>query len=74
MSEHAAPNDNKMLSSLKDWFIVLLIAGAILVYGTIVYVSIGDRGPAKWNYGAIKDVPGQSPHSTQTYSTEYLKK
>ena len=73
MSEHVSEKPG-LFSGVKDWIVVALIATAILTWGALAYFAIGDRGPAKWNYGSIKDVPGQSPHSTQTYSTDYLKK
>ena len=53
---------------IKTWLIVLLMVFGILTYGAITYVTIGDKGPPGWRYGAIKDVPGESP-----FSKEYVK-
>ena len=51
---------------IKTWLIVLLMVVGILGYGVVVYVTIGDKGPPGWNYGAVPDVPGESPFSTES--------
>ena len=50
----------------KGWGIVLMICGSILLYGAIVFVTIGDKGPRPFNYGGVDFVPGGSPYSTDT--------
>jgi hypothetical protein len=50
---------------IKTWLIVLLMVTGILTYGIVVYLTIGDKGPPAWRYGAIQDVPGESPFSTE---------
>ncbi len=57
---------------LKAWIIVFLIMSYILIYGLIVFVTVGDKGPADWNYGAVPDAPGESVYTTAPYSTDYL--
>ena len=56
------------LEKVKTWLIVFLMIFGILTYGIITFLSIGDKGPPGWRYGAIKDVPGESP-----FSKEYVK-
>ena len=56
---------SETLEKIKTWLIVLLMVVGILGYGIVVYVTIGDKGPPGWNYGAIPDVPGESPFSTE---------
>ena len=56
---------SETLEKIKTWLIVFLMVLGILGYGIVVYVAIGDRGPPDWNYGAISDVPGESPFSTE---------
>jgi hypothetical protein len=53
---------------IKTWIIVFLIVFGILTYGIVTFMTIGDKGPPGWRYGAIKDVPGESP-----FSKEYVK-
>ncbi len=65
MSENGS-EIQKPLEKIKTWLIVLLMVIGILGYGIVVYVTIGDRGPPGWNYGAIPDVPGESPFSTES--------
>ena len=50
---------------LKAWAIVALITACILGYGLVVFRTVGDKGPPDWDFGAIDDVPGQSPYSTE---------
>ena len=64
MSEKSVEVAEK-LEKIKTWLIVFLMVVGILGYGTLVYVIIGDKGPPAWRYGAIKDVPGESPFSTE---------
>jgi hypothetical protein len=56
---------SETVEKIKTWLIVLLMVVGILGYGIVVYVTIGDKGPPGWNYGAIPDVPGESPFSTE---------
>jgi hypothetical protein len=56
---------SETLEKIKTWLIVLLMVIGILAYGITVYVTIGDKGPPDWNYGAVRDVPGESPFSTE---------
>ena len=56
---------SETLDKIKTWLILLLMVIGILGYGITVYVTIGDKGPPGWNYGAINDVPGESPFSTE---------
>ena len=56
---------SETLEKIKTWLILLLMVLGILTYGIVTYVTIGDKGPPAWNYGAIKDVPGESPFSTE---------
>lgn len=65
MSENLSKRQDR-LEKIKTWLIVLLMVVGILGYGTIVYLSIGDKGPPPWRYGAIPDVPGESPFSTES--------
>ena len=57
---------------IKSWLIVAAIVFYILLYGLIVFFAVGDKGPPGWDFGAIKDVPGESPYSTSKFSTDYL--
>jgi len=56
---------SETLEKIKTWLIVLLMVIGILGYGIVVYLTIGDKGPPDWDYGAIRDVPGESPFSTE---------
>ncbi|MGW8322365.1 MAG: hypothetical protein ACWGSD_12510 [Thermodesulfobacteriota bacterium] len=56
---------SETLEKIKTWLIILLMVFGIVTYGIVVYVTIGDKGPSAWNFGAISDAPGESPFSTE---------
>ena len=49
------------------WIVVCAIAALFAAYGFLAFFIIGDKGPPDWDYGSIKDVPGQSVYSTYPY-------
>ncbi len=51
----------------RGWIIVLAIALLFVIYGLFAYFIIGDNQPADWDFGAAKDVPGESVYSTYPY-------
>ncbi len=51
----------------RGWIIVLAIALLFVIYGLFAYFIIGDNQPADWDFGAVKDVPGESVYSTYPY-------
>ncbi|HAA05215.1 MAG TPA: hypothetical protein DCE18_17870, partial [Syntrophobacteraceae bacterium] len=53
-------NDNAM----RSWLVLMGIAASFLVWGLLVYVSVGDKGAPNWNFGVVEDIPGQSSYST----------
>ena len=52
-------------SALKSILLPLGIAIAFVIWGLVVFFSVGDRGSGEWILGAQPDVPGQSPFSTE---------
>jgi hypothetical protein len=61
--EHSADHEHGK-SLRKSWMIVFGIASAFLIWGFTIYFAVGDKGPPRWDYSVIEDVPGQSPYST----------
>ncbi len=51
----------------RGWVIVCAISAAFVLYGLFALFVVGDKGPPDWDFGAIEDVPGQSPYSTYPY-------
>jgi hypothetical protein len=49
----------------RSWLVPCAIAALFLVWGLIIFFLVGDKGPAAWDFGAIEDIPGQSPYSTE---------
>lgn len=52
---------------VRGWIIVVGIALAFVIYGIFAFFVIGDKQPPDWDFGAVKDVPGESVYSTYPY-------
>lgn len=50
--------------TLKSMLITAVIALFFLFWGMFIYFSVGDKGHPPWDFGAVKDVPGESKYST----------
>ncbi|MEJ5376254.1 MAG: hypothetical protein WHX93_06725 [bacterium] len=49
---------------LRGWFIVVGMALLFVGWGLLLFFLVGDKGPAPWDFGVIKDVPGEAAHSS----------
>ncbi|MHC4779796.1 MAG: hypothetical protein ACYTFG_14565 [Planctomycetota bacterium] len=47
------------------WALLLIVAVVIVFWGLFHFFAIGDRGHPVRDFGAVKDVPGESPYSTK---------
>ena len=54
---------NKNLT-INTWSWICFMVGLILLKGFFTFFVVGDNGQPTWNYGAIEDVPGQSPYAS----------
>jgi hypothetical protein len=61
---HNARLEDNGKATLRDWAVVLGVALAFLLWGLLVYSTVGDKGPPGWDFGVVEDIPGQSPYST----------
>jgi hypothetical protein len=52
-------------SALRSWIIVMAISFFFLLWGLVIYFSVGVSWPPPWRYGIVPDVPGQSVYSVQ---------
>ncbi len=45
---------------------MIIIAMALLfsLWGIFIFFAVGEKGPVSWNFGVIKDTPGESPYAT----------
>lgn len=50
--------------TLKSMLILTGMALVFLFWGMAVFFSVGDKGMPSWDFGAVKDVPGESGYST----------
>ncbi len=49
---------------IKGWLIVVGMAILFLCWGLFLFFSVGDKGPPPWDFGVVRDIPGEGPHST----------
>lgn len=50
--------------TLKSMLILTGVALLFLFWGMSIFFSVGDKGMPSWDFGAVKDVPGESEYST----------
>lgn len=50
-------------SVFLTWLVIWLLLLAILLQGQFAFKAVGDLGQPSWDYGIVKDVPGQSPYA-----------
>ncbi len=49
---------------LRGWLVVIGLALAFFAYGIFMFLAVGDKGPADWDFGVVEDIPGESIYST----------
>jgi hypothetical protein len=49
----------------KGWAIILALALLFVAWGLFIFFTVGDKGPPSWNFGVVRDIPGESSYSTQ---------
>jgi hypothetical protein len=47
------------------WIVVVAMAIVFILWGFFIFFAVGDKGPPSWDFGVIKDIPGESPYSTE---------
>ena len=57
-------NDVSKKGWLKGWLYVSGLALLFLLYGLFMFFVVGDRGMPGWDFGTVRDVPGESVYST----------
>jgi len=57
--------EQKENSTLKDWLVPIAIAVLFLLWGLVIFFMVGNKGQPPWDFGAVEDIPGQSPYSTE---------
>ena len=56
-------NNQSNASSVPLWLVVWLLLLGILLQGHFAFKVVGDLGQPTWDYGIVRDVPGQSPYA-----------
>lgn len=51
-------------SSLRGWLVVMGMALLFVCWGLFLFFVVGDKGPPPWDFGVVKDIPGEAPHSS----------
>jgi len=59
--------EQKEKSNRVGWIIVVAIAILFVLWGLFIFFAVGDKGPPSWDFGVIKDIPGESPYSTERH-------
>lgn len=48
----------------KTLRLVFALVASFLLWGFLLFYAIGDKGPPSWDFGIVRDIPGESVHST----------
>jgi hypothetical protein len=56
--------DKDYTTRRRGWAVPMSLAVGFLLWGLLIFFSVGDRGQPPWGFGNIEDIPGQSLHST----------
>jgi hypothetical protein len=49
----------------KAWILIIAMAFSFLAWGIFIFFMVGDKGQPGWNFGVVKDTPGESAYSTE---------
>ena len=60
-------SEQKEKSNRVGWIIVVAIAILFVLWGLFIFFAVGDKGLPSWDFGVIKDIPGESPYSTERH-------
>ena len=60
-------SEQKEKTNRVGWIIVVAIAILFVLWGLFIFFAVGDKGPPSWDFGVIKDIPGESPYSTERH-------
>lgn len=52
---------------MRSWLIIIGMAVLFVCWGLFIFFAVGDKGSPPWDFGAVKDIPGESPYSTYRY-------
>jgi hypothetical protein len=52
-------------SALRSWIIIWVLAILFVSWGLFIFLAVGDKGPPSWDFGVVRDIPGESAYSTQ---------
>jgi hypothetical protein len=52
---------------MRSLLIIVGIAVLFVCWGLFVFFTVGDKGSPPWDFGVVKDIPGESPYSTQRF-------
>ena len=63
MEEKKWYDEEREISTLASWVIVILFSASIMAFGWIVYLVIPDA-PRHWDFGQVPDAPAESMYST----------
>ena len=58
-------SEQKEKTNRVGWIIVFGMALLFILWGLFIFFAVGDKGPPSWDFGVIKDIPGESSYSTE---------
>lgn len=59
-------SNGEQRASIKSWLIIVGLSVGVLIWGFLIFFTVGDKGLPPWDYSILPDVPGQSVYSTHS--------
>jgi len=60
----ADKDSNHKEGTIRSLVFIFIFAVLFLAWGFLLFHTIGDKGPPSWDFGIVRDVPGESVYST----------
>jgi hypothetical protein len=56
--------ENTLKKRSRGFLLGVMIALLFFIWSLFVFFMVGNKGQPSWDFGVIKDIPGESPYST----------
>ena len=59
--------DKENITDTGSWIVILSVALLFVCWGLFIFYAVGDKGPPEWDFGVVRDIPGESAFSTERF-------
>jgi hypothetical protein len=66
---HRSAESHQIWKESTALLFIAFLCAVFVAYGLFMFLSVGDKGPPGWDFGAAEDIPGKSVYSTSSGNT-----